>query len=539
MGKFYFSKCFFVLMTIVTIFTPNVIKAEYNWPLYDFTREDWVTEQPSGTVKTFEREGQNLVAYLGGTEEATQQGYQMKIVFDEDGETVWFYNIISTAQNCFSWVKGEIKGDKIIIPEGSLMWYGDYGSYNLYYILTNLEYVEADDDYESYQCIPGDIEFQFEDGIITLLPNSSGIAAIGLQRFANDDFYFEYGYNYKWLGYGDLNSTYIPFEQQPNVGPSDDAQICQYSFTYSTLPEEMPTGHIVDVVFEEDKIWIKGIDDKTASDAWVYAEISGDNAIFPSSQYLGSYSIGYSDCLIYLCSAELFEDENGYGIKMTDKTILHIDSQNGNLVSDGTLILNRGNKEPIFSNIFTNLSFSPYRDVASIPAKPQIGMDYYFDNEWQMGMVSVNIPCVDVEGNFIDPSYLSFRILVNGSPFTFDPSVYFGLFEPMTEIPYDFTDYYDIYMVSPGHWEIQLYGIEPESIGVQSISRAGGEINESEIATFMTSGIHGEIIVPEVVETQYFNLNGNEVSKDYNGIVIRKETLKDGRIKTTKILNRK
>ena len=111
--------------------------------------------------------------------------------------------------------------------------------------------------------------------------------------------------------------------------------------------------------------------------------------------------------------------------------------------------------------------------------------------------------------------------------------------EPMTEIPYDFTDYYDIYMVSPGNWEIQLYGIEPESIGVQSISTAGGQINESEIATFMTSGLTNQNIIKEVVATKYYNLNGNEVSKDFNGIVVKKEIFKDGSVKTTKILNRR
>lgn len=538
MGKLFITKCFICLLAITNFFTTNELKAQYNWPLYDFNREDWVTEQPAGELKIYERQGQNLSAYLGGTDEGSQQGYQMKIVFDEDGKSVWFNNIISSAQDCFSWVKGELRDNKIIIPEGSLMWYGDYGSYNLYYILTNLEYKEEDDDYESYQCIPGDIEFQFEDGIITLLPNSSGIAAIGLQRFANDDFYFEYGYNYKWLGYGDLNSSYIPFEQQPNVGPSDDAQICQYSFTYSTLPEEMPTGHIVDVVFEDDKMWIKGLDVNTLSNVWVYAEISGDTAIFPSSQYLGAYTINYSDCLIYLCSAEIVQVNGEYSVKFTDETIFQIDSQNGKLVSDGTLVLNRGNKEPLFSNIFTNLNLNPYQDIAGIPEIPQI-LNYYYDDEWEMGMISVNIPCVDIKGNFIDPSNLSFRILVNGSPFTFDPSVYFGLWEPMTEIPYDFTDYYDIYMISPGQWEIQLYGIEPESIGVQSISRAGGEINESEIATFLTTGLTQDVVASEVVDTKYYNLNGNEVSKDFKGIVIRKETFQDGRVKTTKILNLK
>ena len=51
-------------MTIANLFAPNVIKAEYNWPLYDFTREDWVTEQPAADVQIFEREGQNLMLKL-------------------------------------------------------------------------------------------------------------------------------------------------------------------------------------------------------------------------------------------------------------------------------------------------------------------------------------------------------------------------------------------------------------------------------------------------------------------------------------------
>ncbi len=199
-----------MILTVLTLGVPTY--ADGTFPEYHFTQADYVTEQPAGTLKLYERQGTNLKSYLGGVAESTQEGGKISIVFADDGRTVWMRNIISTAQDCLVWTKGEIKGDTIVIPQGSVMWFYDFQSYYNAYVLCNIAQ-NTDPDAkptESYKCIPGDIKFSYKNGVLKLLPNSSGIAAIGLQRYSTDSFIIEIGYNYLWLGYGDINSVNFP-----------------------------------------------------------------------------------------------------------------------------------------------------------------------------------------------------------------------------------------------------------------------------------------------------------------------------------------
>ena len=50
-----------------------------------------------------------------------------------------------------------------------------------------------------------------------------------------------------------------------------------------------------------------------------------------------------------------------------------------------------------------------------------------------------------MEGNYINPDKLTYRIYLDGELHTFSPDQYVAIYEPMTDIPSTFTDNYDIY----------------------------------------------------------------------------------------------
>ncbi len=520
-------------MALITLPSAN---AENGFPDFNFTREDAVIEQPEGELKIYSRSGQNLSAYLGGVEEGDQDGLALQIVFDNDGSTVWFYNPISTAQSSLTWVKGEIRGNKLVIPEGSLAWYGDYGTSYTAYVLTNLRKVEGGEKYDAYECIPGDIEFTYSDSEFKLLPNESGIAAIGLMRFSTDEFIIENNMNYKWLGYGDIETAYAPFTEEPAAGPSADAEVRKYAFTYTNAVDGPRQGHLVDVAFEDARFYVRGLSESILPDFWVHADIDGNNIVFPENQYVNMAKIDYDNCFMYLFSSKLTEIDGEYYFDYTGNTTFAYDPQTSTIESDDILTYNCGVKTYKIGDYFMDMRLEPYVENPGNPANPSIGKEYEYISDYNMSSILVEIPCMDVDGNFIANEYLYFRIFVNGEPFTFEPNVYFGLTEPMTEIPYNFTDGYDIAMQMPGIWTIQLYGSEPQTIGVQSVYRKDGVEKLSDIVTFSTSGINTTSADVDVISTRYYDINGREVTNGFKGFVIMKREYSDGSVKVEKIV---
>ena len=96
--------------------------------------------------------------------------------------------------------------------------------------------------------------------------------------------------------------------------------------------------------------------------------------------------------------------------------------------------------------------------------------------------MTINVPDTDVEGNPLLVGKLSYQYFTDVnhtiSPLTLSPSDYTMLWADMTEIPYTFTDDWDIYNYRLYlNMDISTWN----KIGIQSIYRGGGEERKSEI----------------------------------------------------------
>lgn len=512
--------------------------ADDSFPEYNVSPDDVVTEQPAGELKIYERDGIDYRAYLGGVEEGAQTGMEMRVVFDEDGKTIWFYNILSTAQDCFSWVKGTLEDGVVTIPEGTPMWCFDYQTHITAYILCNLKPGSEDKEgtTDAFECIRGNIQFSYVNGDFKLLPNDSGVAAIGLQRYSTDSFIIEYGLNYKWLGYADRDSSYVPFNDVPNAGPSENAEINPYTFTYKDAPWSDEQTYLVDVAIEDSKFFIRGIGAGLGDEYWAVANFDGDKAVFPSKQYFGGIREGYDTFLTYLCAARIIDDQY---LDFADSTVFDYNAEDGSFRTDGALMFNVGDDNVIPAVLWTEISMAPFVEKPVVPANPIIIEDYTDDPyEEGAGRIMVEIPNEDVDGTYIRPDNLSYMIYVDGEPFTFDPDVYFGFEEPMTEIPYYFSDGWDIGMESNSVRIIRFYGGEPESIGVQSICTVDGVVNKSDIVPAETSSVVAPEMEKEIESVKFYNMDGQSVEAGFKGIVVRVVTYSDGSTERSKVLNR-
>ena len=494
---------------------------------------EYVTTQPEGELRTYVRGGQNVSAVMGGVVDGTQDGMSMKIVFAPDGKTVWFDKIISATTATFGWIKGEIEGDNIIIPSGQYAWYYDYGTYYTAYAVTRL--VPNPDgtatNYDTYLSAEGDIVFSIEeDGSLVLQPDENGFAAIGLTRDTTDPFLVEYGYNGKWLGYGDVNTVYTPFDEQMNEGPAEGTELKEYAMTYYQAIEGERMGHLTKVAIEGDKIYIQGAS-QYLPDAWLIGEIN--DGIVTFKQQLVGLLDGY---YVYFMGAEVVEVDGLYYYSPIDELTFSYDPEAQTLSTRESLLL--GTKAFMLAEGFMEVDFSPYEETALQPATPVVGEEFSYYEDYGYYTVSVFVPRNSVDGEFIDISKLTYSVYVNDELYTFTPDQYYYFMEPVTEVPYGYEDGYWFYNMGAGRIDIIIYyDGEINSIGAKSFYYGGGTVTESEMGLFVTTPTSvNELVDKAVSGVTYYDLTGKSSSVPFDGINIKVTTYTDGSKSTVKVI---
>ena len=97
-------------------------------------RVDIITEQPEGTVVNYTRAGEYMTASLYGFDADYQSG-RVKVVYADDGRTVYIKDPLCYVEGVGAWVEGELSDDglTISVPLGQYVYY-DY-DYNYGLIL--------------------------------------------------------------------------------------------------------------------------------------------------------------------------------------------------------------------------------------------------------------------------------------------------------------------------------------------------------------------------------------------------------------------
>ena len=156
----------------------------------------------------------------------------------------------------------------------------------------------------------------------------------------------------------------------------------------------------------------------------------------------------------------------------------------------------------------------------------------------------MTIPAKDVDGNDIFAALLSYQLLIdrNGeqSVYEFTTDNYEFIEENMTVVPYNFTDYYDIDVAGK---QVYIYGDDIDewnAIGVKSIYTVGDksrETRESEIFWYQLKPTAiSEVNTNNVVETNYYDLQGRKVDANATGLLIKQMRMQDGTTRTVKVM---
>ena len=416
-----------------------------------------INDQPEGELKTYVRSGGAMYNYWGYLFTTYQDGGAMQMVFADDGKTVYLQNPISQAI-ADSWVKAELSedGKTLTMPLNQfIIFYPDYG----YGLMTTWIDITVDDS-GNIAAVPNpDItEATFtigDDGTISLNGSSGDVDTFecsGLGLIYDDDL--------SWAGYADWESVYTPFDATPVELP-EGIVMEKFSMTYVDSYGNAG-GKMVKVGMIGNDVYVQGFS-SLVPDGVMKGTLSDNQVLFPSDQYLG---VGNS----------LFLNMMGLDADYTILDNLVFSFDEDNMKANDILAVVAGmNIQEEYGQPF----IAPYIDHAATPANPEV-IDFVDEGElggYNYG--SFNVPTLDTEGIFIDPSNLYYRIYFDDDElFTFGPDEYPELTEFMTDVPYSFTDGYDF---GVGGATIYFYETGFQRVGIQSIFRGGGEEHASEI----------------------------------------------------------
>ena len=166
------------------------------------SRVDIITEQPEGTVVNYQRGGEYLLSSFYGYDTDYQTG-RVKIVYADDGKTVYIQDILCYGEGQGVWVVGELSDDglSISVPLGQYIAYNEDYGYGVILSWGSTDVIDLGDDFYWLDFVADDrAEYAIysidpENGIITMEgsegsidnPYPNNCVATGLAGLWSDD----------------------------------------------------------------------------------------------------------------------------------------------------------------------------------------------------------------------------------------------------------------------------------------------------------------------------------------------------------------
>lgn len=365
-----------------------------------------------------------------------------------DGTDVYFQGFSHYASE--GWVKGTLNAEKTSITLASPQYYGVFNSggtdYPIYFIYNR--YVDDSDDTYPTELVLG---YDAASGEITL-PTGSNTYFLEGAAAVNE---------WSCYGYSLIKGIVKGEPVAPEVVVLPDGVVAEpFAMSYKdNNGNDCSTS--VNVAVDGNDVYIQKLS-SYLPDAWVKGTKNGNNVIFAANQYMGDYAKMQS---FFFYSGEA--------------TFVY-DAETESYSAEGEIFGVLG--EQYYDGRYFNPVLKKVVEVAATPANPTItGIE---DSSYG-DVVVFNVPVTDVNGNGMVGDKLSFQFFVDIeqeiSPLTFTPEYFSKLTEPMTVIPFGFTEGYDFY---PTYIYLNMPHDTWNKIGIQSTYTGGDEEHKSEITWF-------------------------------------------------------
>ena len=542
------------------------------------TRSDDLENTPTFTeiITEVEGRGQDYLRYGSGFFPYQGQVYQYfestdpspsEIVFGTDNVSVYFNDLMDFGWD--SYVKGTLAGDKITLP--------------LPQTLSIETYSWAEEPYYNNLCVMTqtgegeNLSFRLDDtikeitytmtvdGEITLdaLPEGKvvGVVTYFKEKIYDDPentsedapYHLEWG-GY-WSGCADYTQIFTPLGINKIKMPSDVTPI-----TYYVVIDGY--NYPVNVAFKDNYMYIEGFGDSNYYSNFVMrATIVGNKASIPQNQYVGIYSYD-NEMIITKCGYKrgsdiIFEEDSvnfEFNIDNEKHTLEAADEEMYLCFAYLRQIDNNGQNGLLDFN--KNFSIIWRESYAGTPSNPY---GLYTHDEWYKKygyhVFAFNLDAFSTNGNILLTGDLYYRIYIDGELeiFEYDPegvpySHYYTLPEATSEIPFGFDNDADLDVTSETERQVGFYYDGVTTLGVQAVYYYNGKMTESDIVTLNVdteevtttpSGVSKITDKVEVVKTEYFDLSGRKILDPAEGIFVKRTTLSNGKIRSSKHIIRR
>ena len=471
-----------------------------------------IYDQPEGELRVYQRSGsayyydeeENVFYYVG------QEG-TVNIVFN--GNKVYIQNIVSVlgTNHIDTWVEGTLSSDgtRITVEMGQYVGYSP--KYDAAVALSFIKFdpeegFVVDEDVVS-------ITFLVKDNTISL--QGTGLQSYSLGLVWTDDGSF--------YDYGDYETVFsLDNRDRTLVELPENVETTTYMFKGTDTYNDAEEMFYVEVGFDGTTVYFQGLS-MYLPEAWVKGEMDEEGTITIPETYLGIWSS------MFMGDLELF---------FSEATFVY-DAENDEFTSEEYTTSSTDYEMDEFADV----TLSRIIEQAGTPADPVIDD---FDAESEYPSIKFTIPLEDTDGNPMLGSKLSYVLWIEKdgeqSQLVLTTDLYVELEADMTEIPYLFSDDYDIYpyrvYLNQDLEEMKTWS----KIGVQSIYRGGEEENRSAIIWFDLDAYWSSTDITDVmadaVKVVYYDMTGRETGASAQGLLIRRITRADGTVVTDKVLVR-
>ncbi len=137
------------------------------------SKVDIITEQPEGTVVNYQRSGEYLLSSFYGYDTDYQTG-RVKIVYADDGHTVYIQDIMCYGEGQGVWVVGELSEDglSITVPLGQYIAYNEEYNYGVVLAWGSTDVIDLGDDFYWLEFIADD---RIEEVVYSINPENGTI----------------------------------------------------------------------------------------------------------------------------------------------------------------------------------------------------------------------------------------------------------------------------------------------------------------------------------------------------------------------------
>lgn len=495
---------------------------------------------PQGNKVSYIREAYTYYEMMGGVFGSYTDSFTSYVVFD--GNDVYVQNPISEFPTG-GYMKGTLDGDKITFSFPQSLGY--YQDTEVFINMFNLEWTDDEHTKVMYFKASGEensITFTLaEDGTL-YMPTADNFDDEVIMPSQVLGLNAEDGY---WAGYAEWDAIYSVNKNVAVTRP-ENVTFEDYQMRYYDI-----IGQFVSIGFDGDKVYLSNLS-PDFPDACAVGTLKDNKVTFETGQYLGVDKEWNENCFFWTYYMEWgYDDYYGYEgwlIRLCNQIEMNLNPDTKTLTCDKSFLLNLSNTELCYTVMFNEPVISPKAKVF-IPCAPENPIfdqvdEYNPDEYYGYARMAFSLPMFNVKDQLMNLENVYYNVYFGDQLYTFEPDKFIYLTEPMTDIPYLFTDLpqyngYEIKAISVSH--IIYFDDQPDikmnEVGVQSVYKdEDGNLYKSDLIYYQTGAVENVFASGDIQSIEYTDLTGKSVAAPEKGIYIKTAIMSDGSRKSTKVI---